>query len=735
MKTINNNIQTLVRRWGKVPVSLILALALVLVLAASAMAELPNTLEWTGQGSGSLRCDLTGTDEYRTEDGWIHWIVTQARNVTEAELVLGGSGSGTYDPTRYGATLEFFTPYFEIETLTATLHYAGTLGRNSQLVISDYCPGGEEDLEVSKTAFTSFTREHFWDIDKSVETENGEMLNGYPKIWLDGPGDEGDETATWTIDVTYEGYEDSGFNVSGEIFIENIGTLTAVILSVEDVLAGMPIDVVCGVTFPHDLLVGETLTCTYDEDVESMLEGYNEVTVTTERDEYFADAEIIWGDPDVEINETVNIKDISDLFGEVDLGSVTAPNGAQFTYEEDFAWEDYKEFCGEGFTYENTAMIVETGQEAEAVLKVNVRCEILDVSKTVVTTFNREHFWDIDKFVETDNGYFINGTPKIWLYTDGSGDEAASWTVDVTYEGYVDSGFNVSGEIIIENAGQLVASITDVDDVLGGMPISVDCGVGLPYDLPVGETLVCTYDEDGYVEGDNEVTVITLRDTYFADAPIVWGAPATEINKTVNIIDSMVGYLGEVTAPNDAQFVYALFYAFENFIECGSFQIDNTATIVETGQEADATLKVNVQCVIYESAWAQGVGAGVTAYAFCDNGFSNWGWSNKIGQGYEGSWPLWAGAGQCDPAKGTLVGSVSVVYDVAGNVTVIFNIDPGYLLGSTAVYADYPMFPTTPAGNPTTAPGQYYNASPFDGSDVFVIAHANVGMPDPNFGP
>jgi hypothetical protein len=53
------------------------------------------------------------------------------------------------------------------------------------------------------------------------------------------------------------------------------------------------------------------------------------VTVTTERDTYTAEAAIIWGAPDLEINKTVNIKDISDLFGEVDLGTVTAPNGAR----------------------------------------------------------------------------------------------------------------------------------------------------------------------------------------------------------------------------------------------------------------------------------------------------------------------------------------------------------------------------------------------------------------------
>jgi hypothetical protein len=93
--------------------------------------------------------------------------------------------------------------------------------------------------------------------------------------------------------------------------------------------------------------------------------------------------------------------------------------------------------------------------------------EELTVSKTAVTSFTREHFWDIDKSVDTENGYEHEGYPKVWLYIDGSGDETATWTVDVTYEGYVDSLFNVSGVITIENTGTLDAVITDIDRCAG----------------------------------------------------------------------------------------------------------------------------------------------------------------------------------------------------------------------------------------------------------------------------
>ncbi len=364
--------------------------------------------------------------------------------------------------------------------------------------------------------------------------------------------------------------------------------------------------------------------------------------------------------------------------------------------------------------------------------------EELTVSKTAVTSFTREHAWDIAKSVETENGHRLYGFPKIWLFTDGSGNETATWTVDVTYEGYEDSDFNVSGQVTIENTGTLDAVITSVADVLAGEPISVDFGVTFPYTLPAGETLTGTYDEDGYVEGKNEVTVTTERDAYVAEAAIVWGDPTPEINATVNIKDYSYLFgkrsLGTATAPNDAQFTYTKDFAWADYgrDRCGSFTYGNKAMIVETGQSASATLKVNVQCYIYETAYAKGD----DEFCFIPT-FSQWGWTNPIEPG-EYTWDLWAGAAQCDTSKGTLVGSVTVVYNDDGDVTVTYNIDAPFMLDEAHVYVGYDMFPQMQQGRrtvSTVAPGQYYNDGPFDGSAIYVIAHAVVGIPDPNFGP
>jgi hypothetical protein len=398
-------------------------------------------------------------------------------------------------------------------------------------------------------------------------------------------------------------------------------------------------------------------------------------------------------------------------------------------------------FPSEGYCY--PISFVPTGFDEFLFLDFGNFKEDLDVSKTAVTYYERRHFWDIDKSVDTEYGFTHDELPKIWLYVDGRYDETATWTVDVTYKGYEDFAENVSGDITIENTGTVTAVITDVEDLLGGTEIAVDCGetFAYPYELAAGATLTCTYDEDGYVEGSNVATVTTERDTYSGSADIIWGDPDKQYDETVTIkdISDLFGEveLGTVTAPNDAQFTYSKAFSWADYgaDSCGDYVYDNTATIKETGQSASATLKVNVQCYVYESAWAQGSGEGVTATPFCDS-FSNWGWTNLIeGPGTYTGWDLWAGAGQCDPSKGLDVGTVDVFYDGDGYVTVEYTLHfPYYILKETHVYVDVDPFPFNASG-PTTAPGQYYNASPFGGEDVYVIAHAVVGIPDPTFGP
>jgi hypothetical protein len=90
----------------------------------------------------------------------------------------------------------------------------------------------------------------------------------------------------------------------------------------------------------------------------------------------------------------------------------------------------------------------------------------------------------------------------------------------------------------------------------------------------------------------------------------------------------------------------------------------------------------------------------------------NWGWSN--GQispnGVTYTWPMYAGAGQCNVANGTHVGNLTVVYNSGtptGTATVTYNTLPGYELNATHLYVGSEKLPRDKKGKFTTAPGQF----------------------------
>jgi hypothetical protein len=130
--------------------------------------------------------------------------------------------------------------------------------------------------------------------------------------------------------------------------------------------------------------------------------------------------------------------------------------------------------------------------------------------------------------------------------------------------------------------------------------------------------------------------------------------------------------------------------------------------------------------VICETAYGKGNGA----VCFIPT-FDRWGWTNAITPGNY-TYELWAAAGQCDTDKGTLVGSVDVVYGLDGHVSVTYNVEAPYYIEETHTYVGTTMYPQVKRGRgtvSTVAPGSYYNAGPFDGGQVYVIAHAVVCGP------
>ena len=130
-------------------------IALMLYLPVGTLAEIiieeepGNVYNWTGNGKNSIDCSKAGEAGRPDDDsGWIHWVFTTKGSSTNATLTLGGSGSGTYSPGEplNAEVWHFYTPYFDVHELTAFITLeGGSKGPGVGLVISDYCPGNEDE--------------------------------------------------------------------------------------------------------------------------------------------------------------------------------------------------------------------------------------------------------------------------------------------------------------------------------------------------------------------------------------------------------------------------------------------------------------------------------------------------------------------------------------------------------------------------------------------------------------
>ena len=183
----------------------------------------------------------------------------------------------------------------------------------------------------------------------------------------------------------------------------------------------------------------------------------------------------------------------------------------------------------------------------------------IGVAKTAATAFTRTYAWDIAK----------RGTPSAGLDQLAPGASGSiTYDVVVTNTSRTDSGFAVSGTITVTNPAPIAARIASVTDLPEGAgPANVSCPGGLPATVPAGGSLVCTYEKSvlAPISGTNAATATLINRDWGANADLgttrssatasfAFGAPTTEVNKTVRVVDALNGVdtvLGDVTAPND----------------------------------------------------------------------------------------------------------------------------------------------------------------------------------------
>jgi hypothetical protein len=217
------------------------------------------------------------------------------------------------------------------------------------------------EVEVEKTADTSYTRTWTWTIEKSADQTDLLLAEG--------------QQLTVNYEVTVDAtFLDSDFAVSGDIDITNPDPNNdATIVSVDDVLTpgDMAATVDCGidVTFPHTLASGETLECTYSKSVADTSVELNTATVTTSGAVGGGSdtADVIWGDPTDLVDECIEVSDTNDTGGVLpDTVCATVDDlPVTFKYSLDFGANPNADVvleCGEN-SHPNTASFVTTNDD------------------------------------------------------------------------------------------------------------------------------------------------------------------------------------------------------------------------------------------------------------------------------------------------------------------------------------------------------------------------------------
>jgi hypothetical protein len=217
----------------------------------------------------------------------------------------------------------------------------------------------------------------------------------------------------------------------------------------------------------------------------------------------------------------------------------------------------------------------------------------VEVTKTAVTSFTRTWDWTIDKVGDQTSLTLSPGQTFLVNY---------AVTVDATY---TDSDWAVAGAITIYNPdptyAAMVTSVTDVISDFGA--VDVNCGVLLPYAIPAGSSLTCSYATD-LPDAASRVNTATVETTGLVgggsgSANVVFSAPTTEIDECIMVEDDQYGSLGTVCGGSVPQtFFYTLWVG--PYDTCGIYEYVNVASFEANDSGASGsdswTVSVYVPC-------------------------------------------------------------------------------------------------------------------------------------------
>lgn len=535
-----------------------------------------------GELTGGAPEDDTNYVTISNSDGtYFDWMASLG---IDAVIVKGGPNANAY----------IYTPEDTADThLTTPINPAN--GQPYGISHIEFCY--DYEVDVSKTADTSYTRTFGWTIDKSVTPETWDLFTG----------DSG--TSEYTVAVIKDSGNDSDWAVEGNITIENNTPFDATIESATDVVSpDIAVAVDCGEEFPYSLVAGDILTCTYSSTLPDGTARTNTATVTTSGDVggNMATADVTFGEPTTVVNDTINVTDYFTDEPGMDLGSAsddfTFTYGRRFTCPTDESLYDNGVYVDEDL--DNFAQIDETGAWDDA--DVTMTCYMPLVSKDAETSFTRTWNWSIDKTGDQTELTLSVGQQFLVNY---------EVTVDAVK---TDSDHAVIGKIWVHNPAPIDAVLNGVSDVVSPDIVgTVDCGtVTFPYTLVADDTLECSYTADlpnattrtntatatlqNYDYDPEEVATADGTTDFTGTANVVFSStPNAEYDECIDVSDDKYGDLGNVCASEVPKTLnYSMYVG--PYETCGFYEYTNVASFVTndtatTGSD-DHTVNVTVPC-------------------------------------------------------------------------------------------------------------------------------------------
>ena len=523
-----------------------------------------------------VKTSATATNDVTTASITFNWPA----DGTSKTVVVPDLAAGSYYVTEDSATGWTYDPTNSTPQTTITLPSCG-----GNVVIANKHQA--QDLTVAKTATATFSRKYDWSITKNVDKTTVDTTAGTSA------------TFNYTVGVTQTGVEDSNWQVAGVISVTNPNAsqdFTGV--GVSDLIdngGNCTVDNFSG-TVPAGQTVALNYVCAYAS-APSASSGTNTASATwsasamgTPDGSANGTATYAFGAPSTLVNQTITVHDTFNG-NTTTLGTVTATNppaapaSASFQYSHTVAAP-----AGTCNTYNNTAVIVETGQSAGRSVQV---CGGADLTLTVSATpqFTRTFIWTIQK-----------GVNKTLINNPGPVAHVVIWET-----GFVDSGWQLSGVATVTNPNDwesIPVVLGDTVTGIGHCTFTGSSSLTLAPGQSAPVSYVCTYPAfPNPASGTDTATANWDKNTYFtadgsatSSAGFTFTGPTNFVNKTVTLTESFNNQppvtLGSLTATMAKPWATAMFLESPalNFPASGCVNEPNSSSLLPTALTTSETI-------------------------------------------------------------------------------------------------------------------------------------------------